>query len=348
MNEPDQSRVHHHHHHHRHHRRRKRHIGRWIAGIVGGLLLAALLVIGYAYKNARDAATTMYTPVSKSTKSNKNRSSLDKILDAKKPVNLLILGTDTGAEGRSVKNYHGLTDLMMFVTVNPSKKQTRVTTIARDSKVNLSDYPEVSPIKLNSAYSLGGVSETIKTLDKYYSVPIDGYVLVNWESTMKIITKMGGVDVISPLTFDNMGYSFKKGQMYHISGKKALAFVQLRHGDPRQDYGRQERERLVMMAAIKKSVSYKTILNSSFMQSLGDSMQTDLSLNDMIKLAMNYQGATDNVKSDYAQGKSSSVNNQRFGNMEVEIMSTKERQRISNNIRQTLGIKNVNVYKEDN
>ncbi|MGZ1192287.1 LCP family protein, partial [Lactobacillus delbrueckii subsp. bulgaricus] len=40
--------------------------------------------------------------------------------------------------------------------------------------------------------------------------------------------------------------------------------------------------------------------------------------------------------------------NQRFGNMEVEIMSTKERQRISNNIRQTLGIKNVNVYKEDN
>jgi LCP family protein required for cell wall assembly len=344
MNEPDKSRVHHHH----HHRRRKRHIGRWIAGIVGALLLAALLVIGYAYRNARDAATTMYTPVSKSTKSNKNRSSLDKILDAKKPVNLLILGTDTGAEGRSVKNYQGLTDLMMFVTVNPSKKQTRVTTIARDSKVNLPDYPEVSPIKLNSAYSLGGVSETIKTLDKYYSVPIDGYVLVNWESTMKIITKMGGVDVISPLTFDNMGYFFKKGQMYHISGKKALSFVQLRHGDPRQDYGRQERERLVMMAAIKKSVSYKTILNSAFMQSLGDSMQTDLSLNDMIKLAMNYQGATDNVKSDYAQGKSSSVNNQRFGNMEVEIMSTKERQRISNNIRQTLEIKNVNVYKEDN
>lgn len=114
--------------------------GRWIAGIVGVLLLAALLVIGHAYKNARDAATTMYTPVSKSTKSNKNRSSLDKILDAKKPVNLLILGTDTGAEGRSVKNYHGLTDLMMFVTVNPSKKQTRVTTIARDSKVNLPDY----------------------------------------------------------------------------------------------------------------------------------------------------------------------------------------------------------------
>ena len=89
-------------------------------------------------------------------------------------------------------------------------------------------------------------------------------------------------------------------------------------------------------------------MNSSFMQSLGDSMQTDLSMNDMIKLAMNYQGATDNVKSDYAQGTSSSVNNQKFGNMEVEIMSTKERQRISNNIRQTLGIKNVNVLKEDN
>ncbi|GHV98042.1 transcriptional regulator [Lactobacillus nasalidis] len=306
------------------------------------------MVAGYAYKNARDAATTMYTPVSKSTSSNKNRSSLDKILAAKKPVNLLILGTDTGAEGRSTKKYQGLTDLMMFVTVNPSTKKTRITTIARDSKVNLPDYPQYSPIKLNSAYSLGGVSESIKTLDKYYSVPIDGYVLVNWKSTMKIITKMGGVDVVSPLTFTNMGYSFKKGQTYHISGKKALAFVQLRHGDPRQDYGRQDRERRVMVAALKKSVSYQTILNSSFMQSLGDSMQTDLTLNNMTSLAMNYRGATSSVKSDYAQGTSSSVNNQKFGNMEVEVMSTKERQRISDNIRETLGIKKVNVYKEDN
>lgn len=339
---------HHHHHHHHHHRHHKRHIWRWVGGIVLALVVVILLVTGYMYKNARDAATTMYTPVSKATKSNKNRSSSDKLLSSKKPVNLLILGTDTGADGRSVKKYHGLTDLMMFVTVNPSTKKTRITTIARDSKVTLPDYPEYSPIKLNSAYSLGGVTETIKTLDKYYSVPIDGYVLVNWKSTMKIITKLGGVDVVSPLTFTNMGYSFKKGQTYHISGQKALAFVQLRHGDPRQDYGRQERERLVMMAALKKSVSYKTILNADFMKSLGNSMQTDLSMNDMISLAMNYRDATDNIKSDYAQGTSSSVNNQQFGNMEVEIMSTKERQRISDNIRQTLGIKKVNVYKEDN
>ena len=63
---------------------------------------------------------------------------------------------------------------------------------------------------------------------------------------------------------------------------------------------------------------------------------------------MNYRDATDNIKSDYAQGTSSSVNNQQFGNMEVEIMSTKERQRISNAIRKTLGIKKVSVLKEDN
>lgn len=351
MSEIEQQNVehrHHHHHHHHHHRHHKRHIGRYVAIVIGIVLLAALMVAGYAYKNARNATTAMYTPVSKNIKSNKGRSSSDQILDKKKPVNLLILGTDTGAEGRSVKKYHGLTDLMMFVTVNPSMKQTRVTTIARDSKVNLPDYPEYSPIKLNSAYSLGGVTETMKTLDKYYSVPIDGYVLVNWKSTMKIITKMGGVDVTSPLTFDNMGYSFKKGETYHISGKKALAFVQLRHGDPRQDYGRQDRERRVMIAALKKSVSYKNILNSSFMQSLGNSVQTDLTLNQMIKLATNYRGATATIKSDYAQGRSSSVNNQKFGDMEVEIMTTKERQRISNNIRKTLGIKTVNVYKEDN
>lgn len=341
----NQQNVVHHHHHHRHHRRKK-HVGRIIAIVIGVIVLGVALAAGYVYRNMRSATTAMYNPVSKTTKSNSGRN-LSDLLDQKKPINLLLLGVDTGADGRKTSSYKGLTDLMAFVTINPSSKKTSVITIARDSRVNLPDYPQYSPIKLNSAYSLGGVSETIKTLDKYYSVPIDGYALVNWGSTMKIITKMGGVDVTSPLTFNNMGYSFEKGKTYHLSGQKALAFVQLRHGDPRQDYGRQERERLVLMAALKKSMSYQTILNSKFMNSLGNSVQTDITMGEMVDIALNYRKATDNVVSDYAQGTSSEIDNQKYGDMEVEIMSTKERQRISNKIRNELGLKNVTVYKEN-
>jgi anionic cell wall polymer biosynthesis LytR-Cps2A-Psr (LCP) family protein len=35
------------------------------------------------------------------------------------------------------------------------------------------------------------------------------------------------------LTFDYEGYSFKKGQTYHMNGAKALAFSRMRYDDPK-------------------------------------------------------------------------------------------------------------------
>ena len=146
---------------------------------------------------------------------------------------------------------------------------------------------------MNSAYTLGGVAETVKTLDKYYSVPIDGYIMINMGGLKKAIDQVGGIDVTSPLTFNNMGYHFEEGKTYHMDGKKALAFAQLRHGDPRQDYGRQDRDRRVIMALLKKSVSPTTLLNSKFLNSISDEMQTDLTMNQMYKIGMDYRKATD-------------------------------------------------------
>ncbi|MCG4779125.1 LCP family protein, partial [Eggerthella lenta] len=70
----------------------------------------------------------------------------------------------------------------------------------------------------------GGVKETIDTVQKYFNVPIDHYVMVNMGGLEKAINQVGGVSVTSPLTIDYKGYSFKKGQTYHMNGAKALAF----------------------------------------------------------------------------------------------------------------------------
>ena len=330
-------------HHRHHHHRRLRKFWWWLCGIIGVLFIAAVLVGGFMYKNLRDAANSSYSPVAKTNQSNKNRAKLDKLLDEKKPINILLLGTDTGAMGR---DYKGRTDTIMMVSINPKTNQTKIVSIPRDMKAKLPGYSEDGFTKINAAYAEGGVTETIKTLDKYYSVPIDGYILVNMEGLVKGVDQVGGIDVVSPLTFENMGYKFVKGHKYHLNGKKALAFTQTRHGDPNNDYGRQDRERRVIVALLKKSVSPTTLLNQKFMNSMASNMQTDLTMGQMMKIAMNYRKATDHTSTDHAQGKGQMIDTPRFGQMEEEFINQKERQRVSNEIRANLGLNKTTVVED--
>jgi exopolysaccharide biosynthesis protein len=330
----ENKKVNHHHHHHKFWR------GFWM--VFGAVILVGFIVCGLIYKNLRDTANKMYTPVAKSITSNKNRS-FDNLLATKKPINILLLGTDTGALGR---DWRGRTDTIMMLSINPNSNKTTIVSIPRDSNAIFPDYSSYGVAKINAAYTLGGVSETIKTLDKYYSVPIDGYILINMGGLEKAIDQVGGVDVNSPLTFDNQGFSFKKGKTYHMNGKKALAFVQLRHGDPMQDYGRQVRNRLLVMALLKKSISPSTLVNNSFLNSISNEMQTDLTMEQMYKIGMDYRRATNNLSQDHAQGTSKMTDNPKFGQMEIEVISQEERQRISDKIRSTLDINKVQVNEE--
>lgn len=328
---------HHHHHHHHHHRKFWRVF--WI--VIGLVVVVGLFVAGMAYKNVRDATSNMYTPVAKNTMSNKGRN-LDNLLAEKKPINILLLGIDTGAMGRHFK---GRTDTMMMMSINPKKNTTNIISIPRDSNAIFPGFENYGVTKMNSAYTLGGASETIKTLDKYYSVPIDGYMLINMGGLTKAIDQVGGIEVVSPLTFNNMGYHFDEGKKYFLNGKKALAFAQLRHGDPRQDYGRQDRDRRVIQGLLKKSVSPQTLLNKKFLDSISNEMQTDLTMNQMYKIGMDYRKATNNVIPDHAQGVSKETMNPKFGLMEIEVVSRQERQRVSDKIREALDLPKVKVKK---
>lgn len=330
-------------HKHRHRRHSKKRFWQIFGVVIGIVVIAGLIFAGMIYKNLRDTTTNMYTPVAKNTKSNKGRN-LDDLLKAKKPINILLLGTDTGAMNR---HWKGRTDTIMMLAINPSKQKTTIVSIPRDSRAVLPDFKKYSPIKINSAYTLGGVSETIKTLDKYYSVPIDGYILINMGGLKKAIDQVGGVTVTSPLTFDNMGYHFEKGKTYHMMGKQALAFAQLRHGDPNQDYGRQDRDRRIVQGLLKSSVSVNTLLNTEFLKSISNQMQTDLTMGQMAKIGLDYRKATDNTVTDHAQGTSTMINNVRYGQMELEVISKKERQRVSNELRSQLELKPVTVIDGD-
>ena len=315
----------------------------WFWGIIGGLLVVVLLIAGLMYKNLNDATNKTYSPISKTNQSNQNRENLNKLLSEKKPINILLLGTDTGAMGRTFK---GRTDTIMMLTINPQKNETHIISISRDMKAKLPGHADDGFTKINAAYAVGGVSETIKTLDKYYSVPIDGYVLTNMGGLVKGVNQIGGIDVVSPLTFENMGYKFVKGQKYHLNGKKALAFTQTRENDPNNDYGRQDRERRVIVAVLKKSISPTTLLNTKFLDSVSSNVRTDLTMNQMMRIALSYRQATQHTSTDHAQGQGQMIDTPNFGQMEEEFVDQEERQRISDEIRQALDLNKKTVIED--
>ncbi|MGE9898503.1 LCP family protein [Limosilactobacillus reuteri] len=321
LNNDEQMRQHGHHHHHRHHRRHRGWKIFW--SVVGVLILIALFFAGMAWHNLKSTTDDMYN----SAGATKSRDA-QKVLEQKRPVSILLLGTDTGALGR---DYKGRTDTMMIMTLNPKTKTTTIVSLPRDMKVNLPGYPQYSPAKINAAYTYGGVKESINTIQNHFNIPIDYYVLVNMGGLEKAINQVGGVDVKSPLTFDYEGAHFTKGETYHLNGSKALKFSRMRYDDPEGDYGRQQRQRLVITALLKKSVSYKTVLNRSFLRSVSDSSQTDLTFNDMIRLARSYRDTNEHIVQDHAQGRGQNEDGQAF-----EVVPTSEQQRITNLLQNSL------------
>lgn len=321
--------THQHHHKHHHHHRRLKRFRNVIIGILVILAVGAAGYSAYAWHKLSETSKVIY----KSAGAPKLRKA-STVIDKTKPVSILLLGTDTGSLGRS---YKGRTDTIIVMTINPKTKKTVMMSLPRDMEVNLPDYPKYSPAKINAAYVYGGTKETISTVQKYLNVPVDYYFMINMGGLKKAINKVGGVDVTSPLTFTYNGSSFKKGKTTHMNGNTALNFARMRHEDPQGDYGRQTRQRLVISALMKKSISYKTVLDSDFLMAISDEMQTDLTRSQMVKLALNYRDAGKNVKSDHVQGAGEMIGGQSF-----EVVSATERIRASNELRANLGLKHIN------
>lgn len=296
-----------------------------------GLLLAVIAIVAGThygikrYQAAHRAADSIYS----SANIQKARD-VSQTLKEGKPICLLLMGTDTGALGR---NFKGRTDTMIVAVLNPKKKMMTVVSLPRDAEVAVYGYENQFPSKLNSAYEYGGSAAAVKTVQKYLNVPIDFYATINMGGLENLIDAVGGVKVTPNLTFSYDGYSFTKDKETTMSGKKALAYVRMRYDDPLGDYGRQERQRQVLISLAFKASKLTSLLNDNFLNTISKQMTTDLSFNELLVLGTKYRVATHGMTSDHLQGETQMVDGQSF-----EIPTTQEKQRITDILRKALGL----------
>ncbi|EMN5819891.1 LCP family protein, partial [Enterococcus faecalis] len=268
--------------------------GKKIFAIIFGIILVLFLaVVGMGAKLYWDVSKSMdktYETVERSKKSQVN-------LNNKEPFSVLLLGIDTGDDGRVEQ---GRSDTTIVATVNPRDKQTTLVSLARDTYVDIPGLGKQD--KLNHAYAFGGASLAMDTVENYLNIPINHYVSINMAGLKELVNAVGGIEVNNNLTFSQDGYDFTIGKI-SLDGEQALSYSRMRYEDPNGDYGRQERQRKVIEGIVQKVLSLNSVSNyQEILTAVSDNMKTDLSFDDMKKIALDYRSAFGKVKQDQLQG----------------------------------------------
>ena len=190
--------------------------------------------------------------------------------------NVLLVGIDA----RNL-NEQSRSDSMMILTIDNVHKSIKLTSLARDSYV---DIPGHGRQKLTHAYALGGINTLLETVEQNLELDIDGYAIVNFYSFVDIIDTLGGIEVtVDPHELKEVNkyipesYAFDKstdkGPMEYVSstgtqtlkGYQALSYSRIRKSD--SAYARDERQREVMQSIAKKAsdmpvTKYPEMLNT--------------------------------------------------------------------------------------
>lgn len=257
-------------------------------------------------------------------------------LGQRDPFSVLLLGVDTGGEERTDQ---GRADTMIFVTVNPDTQKTTLTSIARDTYLEIVGAYVYD--KANHSYAYGGASMAMDTIENFLGVPVDHFIAINFQGLEDLVDALNGIELNNRFKFNVGDAIFEKGRI-KMDGKKALTFARMRYDDPDDDYGRQRRQQDVIEAIAKKGLSLNGVTQyQKVLKALSTNMSTDLSFDQIQQIALKYQDAFTNIATDQIYGEELLLNG-----ISYQSVSEEELYRVRQSLQTQLGIENQAEMQE--
>lgn len=258
-------------------------INPWIKGslIVGSILICILLI----------GAFTVYKTLGKMKQVSVDTSDLSinyeeiqEFENHEEIINIALFGIDSedGVAGRS--------DAIMVATIDPIHNKLKLTSIMRDSYVNI---PDRGMDKLNHAYAFGGPQLAIKTINENFGLDITDYMSVNFTSLPVIIDILGGVEI--NITDEEVPHipEVSSAGTYSLNGKQALSYSRIRYASG-GDYVRTERQRTVLNALFNKASTLSVTALPGLLNEVLPHVQTSMSTSDILALGTKALGAISN------------------------------------------------------
>ncbi|NQU38211.1 MAG: LCP family protein, partial [Actinobacteria bacterium] len=210
-------------------------------------------------------------------------------------TNILLVGSDdrTGLSRKERKElsvgqgeYGRHTDSMMLVHI-ADDGSIGVVSIPRDSYVEIPSHTGASGItskaskqKINAAYSIGGPTLAVQTVEQATGVHIDHYAEINFAGFVNMVDGLGGVPICTktPIQDEKAGLDLPAGEQT-LDGAQALGFVRARYFDPSADLGRMKRQQQFLGAMFNQATSPAVLINPprlfTFLNSAAGSITVD-------------------------------------------------------------------------
>ncbi|MFV9510487.1 LCP family protein [Tepidibacillus sp. LV47] len=301
-------------------RKHKHRYRKWMIRSVFVIVFLMISIVGYTFYKLNNIMDKMYNPVERI----ETGVSDDKNLESRA---FLLLGIDKDSKKR---NDIGRTDVIMIAIVNEKTKKITLTSIPRDTYVEIAgqNYKD----KINAAYQYG-IATTIATVENFTDIHIDNYILTNYDGIYRAIKAIGGIRLyvdkeLSDYTQKKLPYLHFPDEGYHLlNADQALYFARFRH-DTKGDFGRNDRQQQFIKAFIDQSTEVRSPLKiDKFLDAIGNGISTDLTKGEIISLASQLKNYTsDNIESIHYRAYPD-----RFGsqNLWYVLIPEQERERVS-------------------
>lgn len=224
-------------------------------------------------------------------------------------TNIALFGVDS-ADGA------GRSDSMMVATLDTENKKIKITSILRDSYVNISGH---GMNKLNAAYAFGKEELAIKTINENFDLNIEDFISVDFASLPKIINKIGGIEVdVSAAERNELNKHLIDSSpvngtgMQTLTGGQAMSYCRIRNGVG-DDFARTERQREVIDAMLGKILKLSPAKYPGLLNEVLPMVKTSLSAStimdmgtEVVKIGNNLEQnrfpTDDNLKSETING----------------------------------------------
>jgi len=225
------------------------------------------------------------------------------------PMNLLVVGSDSragldDAGGRRYGDVGGQrNDVTLIVRVEPASKRVSLLSIPRDLVVPIAGSGAQN--RINAAFA-DGPGQLVQTIEQNFGIPINHYVLIDFDGFRAIVDALDGIDVRFPYPARDplSGLNVAEPGCIHLNGSRALALARSRHftyakggvwrSDPLADLGRIRRQHAFLQALVEAALA-KGLTNpvraNAFIGSLIHEVTKDsaLKVRDVIRLAASFR-----------------------------------------------------------
>jgi len=216
-------------------------------------------------------------------------SEVGKAAKTSKRFNVLIVGLEDSR-----------TDTIMVASYDIENKAADLISIPRDTYYprDMYDSPELK--KINSVYAQEGIEGLVPAVQKILGIPLDKYVIIDYEAVVACVDLLGGVEVNVPFhmvysdPYDDppLNIDIPEGNQV-LNGEQSLKFLRYRKGYDNQDLGRITAQQQFIKSAIKKAMGLKL---PALIQEAYSYIETNVKVTDILFMATDIVGfSTDNI-----------------------------------------------------